>query len=310
MQTGKAPQKQRKKNANFKRNPKAGGNPGNAVQIPDNMGYFDFDFNEPSPAPRNNPNRNRKMKGVGNHINIRQQQPPQQQNRPNRGGMKKNMNGNGWGNRGMPGPMMHPNPNLPPPLMMPNMNFRNRNRPLPGPRGPIPLMSAPMRIPPMPPINGRFPGRIPPPMMMPPPPMPRMMRSLPFNPKFNNNKNKPIKKNLSKVDKTKTVAGARKNFKNNKKRNNNKNKNQKKNSTQNQYSLEKPWVTDEIKAEHEKKESLMEQLKGNKNDQLFAEFKQQRELFVLKYDEAKKTWLAQNKVSSFASLIFNIFWEF
>lgn len=288
MQTGKAQNKQRKKNANFKRNNNT--NSGNAVQIPDNVGYFDF--TEPVPGPRNNQNRNRKMKPGNNR---------QQQGHNRGGGNKRNMNGmNGWNrnNRGGPGPM-HNNGPLPPPLMMPNMNFRDRRMPG-GPmlmNAPMPIMNMNMRLPPLPmpgPLNGRFQrGRMPPPPLLMPRPIPPMMRN-PFQ-KFNNN-NRPIKKNLSKVDKTK---GARKNLKNNKKRNNknNKNKNNKKNQPQNQYSLDKPWVTDEIKAEHDKKEQMLEQLKCNKNDQLFAEFKQQRDLFVLKYDEAKKAYEEKNKVS-------------
>jgi len=53
------------------------------------------------------------------------------------------------------------------------------------------------------------------------------------------------------------------------------------------YQLSKPWVTDEIKAAHEKKVELANKLKGNKNDELFAEFKVKRDEFVKLYDAAR-----------------------
>lgn len=61
------------------------------------------------------------------------------------------------------------------------------------------------------------------------------------------------------------------------------------------YQLSKPWVTDEIKAAHEKKVELAEKLKGNKNDELFAEFKVKRDEFVKLYDAAR-TEYNKNKV--------------
>lgn len=64
---------------------------------------------------------------------------------------------------------------------------------------------------------------------------------------------------------------------------------------QDRYQLNKPWVTDEIKAAHEKKVELANQLKGNKNDELFAEFKTKRDEFVKLYDAAR-TEYNKNKV--------------
>lgn len=65
---------------------------------------------------------------------------------------------------------------------------------------------------------------------------------------------------------------------------------------QDRYQLNKPWVTDEIKAAHEKKVELANQLKGNKNDELFAEFKAKRDEFVKMYDAAR-TEYNKNKVT-------------
>lgn len=53
------------------------------------------------------------------------------------------------------------------------------------------------------------------------------------------------------------------------------------------YPLNKPWVNDEIKAAHDKKVALSNQLKGKKDDQLFAEFKEQRDIFVKLYEAAR-----------------------
>lgn len=61
------------------------------------------------------------------------------------------------------------------------------------------------------------------------------------------------------------------------------------------YPLTKPWVTDEIKAAHDKKVELSNQLKGKKDDQLFAEFKIQRDAFVKLYEAARDAYNAANK---------------
>lgn len=62
------------------------------------------------------------------------------------------------------------------------------------------------------------------------------------------------------------------------------------------YQITKPWVTDEIKAAHEKKVELANKLKGNKNDELFAEFKAKRDEFVKLYDAARQEY-NKNKVN-------------
>lgn len=64
---------------------------------------------------------------------------------------------------------------------------------------------------------------------------------------------------------------------------------------QDRYQINKPWVTDEIRAAHEKKVELANQLKGNKNDELFAEFKVKRDEFVKLYDAARQEF-NKNKV--------------
>lgn len=61
------------------------------------------------------------------------------------------------------------------------------------------------------------------------------------------------------------------------------------------YPLDKPWVNDEIKAAHDKKVELANQLKGKKNDELFAEFKKQRDAFVTLYEAARTEHNAKNK---------------
>lgn len=62
------------------------------------------------------------------------------------------------------------------------------------------------------------------------------------------------------------------------------------------YPINKPWVNDEIKAAHEKKIELANKLKGNKNDELFAEFKTKRDEFVKLYDAARQEY-NKNKVN-------------
>lgn len=62
------------------------------------------------------------------------------------------------------------------------------------------------------------------------------------------------------------------------------------------YQMNKPWVTDDIRTAHEKKVELANQLKGNKNDELFAEFKVKRDEFVKLYDAARQEF-NKNKVN-------------
>lgn len=61
-----------------------------------------------------------------------------------------------------------------------------------------------------------------------------------------------------------------------------------------EYPLDKPWVTEEIKAEHSKKVELSERLKGHKDDALFAQFKEQRDKFVKMYDAARLEFIGKH----------------
>ena len=130
-------------------------------------------------------------------------------------------------------------------------------------------------MPPMPPMRG---------------PVRRQFQKFSQPNKNNNNQNRK-NPNLTKVDKPKNRK------QNMNRRNNAANKGKKK--QRDPYSLEAPFVTDEIKAEHAKKEEIFESMKGKgKNDELFAKFKEQREVFVKKYDEAKAAYQAEKKVNN------------
>lgn len=76
---------------------------------------------------------------------------------------------------------------------------------------------------------------------------------------------------------------------------------------QDRYQLSKPWVTDEIKTAHEKKVELANKLKGNKNDELFAEFKVKRDEFVKLYDAARIEY-NKNKVTDIRWINFSKFY--
>ena len=105
----------------------------------------------------------------------------------------------------------------------------------------------------------------------------------------NNQNRKNPNPNLTKVDKPK-----------NRKPNTNKKGKTLRNRRTDPYALTAPFVTDEIREEHKKKEDILESLKGKgKNDELFAKFKEQRDIFVKKYDEAKVAYQAEKKVSHF-----------
>lgn len=260
----------------------------NAPQLNDqNSGYMDFssnNFNEPQqPVQRQQNNQKR-----NNQQQLNQnRRPNQKKNFQNGGGNNKNWNPQQQ-RRGMPPmPMMNqPNqfsaPPMPPMNQRPGPNFRNmRNGPN---NGPMPPFGMPMR----PPMMGM--------------PMPQMMRGparRQFQQKFNQNNKQNQSRgknpNLTKVDKPKN----RKQPANMNKRNaTGGNKGKKK--QRDPYSLEAPFVTDEIKAEHAKKEEILESMKGKgKNDELFAKFKEQREVFVKMYDEAKAAYQAEKKVNYF-----------
>lgn len=279
----------------------------NPNQMLDNPGYMDF--NEP-------------IVGGGHHMNLRPQPPlPGPSIRPLKGGArgpvnnsnKKNRPNNrrqnmqrgqqppsGWG------PM--PLPNIAP-IIPPMMNNRGPPGLFRGPMPPPRMMGPPMGRPPLPPglippqINSRFGPRppIPPPLMGRPPlgmPRPPLGMGVPL----------PLRQSLPRGGGAPGLSPIRRNKTN--RRNNKKNKSKKGaganvNGTQasnkkplankqNQYELDKPWVTDEIKAEHKKKEDLQNKLKGRKDDKLFEEFKVQREKFVKLYDAAKDEYVKKN----------------
>ncbi|XP_001355234.3 DNA-binding protein K10 [Drosophila pseudoobscura] len=68
----------------------------------------------------------------------------------------------------------------------------------------------------------------------------------------------------------------------------------------NQYPLDKPWVTEQIRGEHDKKVDIENRLKGNKDDELFAQFKVQRDKFVELYEGARENYLKQEAASVMA----------
>ncbi|XP_030379658.1 DNA-binding protein K10 [Scaptodrosophila lebanonensis] len=68
----------------------------------------------------------------------------------------------------------------------------------------------------------------------------------------------------------------------------------------NQYPIDKPWVTDEIRAEHAIKTDIEKRLQGHKDDELFAQFKVQRDKFVSLYEAAREEYLKQEAASVMA----------
>ncbi|KAH8292855.1 hypothetical protein KR044_001176, partial [Drosophila immigrans] len=68
----------------------------------------------------------------------------------------------------------------------------------------------------------------------------------------------------------------------------------------NQYPIDKPWVNDEIRAVHVEKLDIENRLKGNKDDELFAKFKVQRDRFVALYESAREDYLKLEAASVMA----------
>lgn len=258
-------------------------------QIPDNPGYVDF--NEPSVPPIQTPQSKKTNKERYNRRN--------QKNR--------NHGGKPWPGSGrIPGQTSA----LPPLLPPSNRGYRNAGMPRMGNRGPLPLPPMAMRPPippPMPPLNaGRFPPRplIPPPLTgvpMPPPLLPPRglpMRGPPIPPR-------PIMgrgglPGPGPMRRTKNIHANRKNEGKNRRRQGRAGQKKKAITKKtlseivNQYPLDKPWVTDEIKEEAKKKEEIENKLKGNKDDKLFAEFKIQRDKFVNLYEAARLEYIGKH----------------
>ncbi|XP_053693766.1 DNA-binding protein K10-like [Sabethes cyaneus] len=177
------------------------------------------------------------------------------------------------GMRGMRGgPMMPPPP--------PNGRFGG---PSMGP-GPVSLMQRP--IPPMPPMRGPIMnpmGRIMPPLRNGPPPMRRVPNGKmpPGGRTVKPGGKLPIRASASTAKGSKLLP-------------NKKPRTKMPVKPREEYPLDKPWVTSEIKEEHEKKVQLAERLKGHKDDALFAQFKEQRDKFVKMYDAARLEFIGKH----------------
>lgn len=173
------------------------------------------------------------------------------------------------GPRGGPGGPLPPYPPIPFPAPMPPMRL------------PMPPMGG---LPPPPPFmrrNGRGGPPPPPPMIRPHMMGPRMPLGPggPFNMVHMNGKiKKPNPKLVKQAIKGKGTIKTLKNL-------------------VNQYPIDKPWVSDEIRAVHDEKLDIENRLKGNKDDELFAQFKVQRDKFVSMYEAAREAYLKQEAAS-------------
>uniref|UniRef100_A0A182T1C7 Uncharacterized protein n=1 Tax=Anopheles maculatus TaxID=74869 RepID=A0A182T1C7_9DIPT len=233
------------------------------------------------------------------------------------GGMRNRMNGgaNGMPNWGhpMPPPNMFPGPpasggrrgpmNPPPiPPPVPPVHFRNgpgmRMR---GPQngrygaglpGPMSLLSMNRPLPPpIPPMNGR--------PMPPPPGMGRMMP-----PPLRHGLDGPMRRNMNGNMHARGMGGkmggpfARNGMPPNGGAIGLNGKRTRAKPAQppnrEEYPLDKPWVTAEIKAEHDKKADLANRLKGHRDDALFAQFKEQRDKFVKMYEAARLEYIGKH----------------
>lgn len=289
----------------------------NVSQIPDNPGYLDFNLPTPPTSANNNASGIRSVNdkstndtgsiGAATQQNKKKNNKNKQRNKPPAQQQNILQNGGGWKNRNQQNGSVAVANNARFNGVARNfqpMGNRRSNRlmgPMGGPRGGMGVMGPqippmgfqPPMIPPMPPMARGGPpipppmgGPLPPPFMrrgngpLPPPipPMlpPRMARGMPPVP-FNGpitgpgKINKKVKLN-KKVTKGKSTIKTLKNL-------------------INQYPLDKPWVTDEIRGEHDKKVDIENRLKGNKDDELFAQFKVQRDKFVAMYEAAREEYL-------------------
>ncbi|XP_037935844.1 DNA-binding protein K10 [Teleopsis dalmanni] len=267
----------------------------NGTQIPDNPGYTDF--NNPVSGTSNQNSGSLQQKKKKNRQKNKQinMQQSQQKNGSKNWNHKNGLGRNGGGAHDrFNGKMLNNNFNN-----MQNRNGPNRGRRMPpmgfglhqGPMGPMPPMPhnfQPPMIPPMPPMppmggvqpppppyfrrNGRnMPLPHPPPINFKPPMMPpHGPPALPYNGvgKLKKTNSKVVKKSTKSKNTIKTLK-----------------------NLVNQYPIDKPWVTDEIRKEYEKKIDIENRLKGNKDDELFAQFKLQRDKFVGLYDAAREAYL-------------------
>ncbi|XP_058129964.1 circumsporozoite protein-like [Anopheles ziemanni] len=279
----------------------------NANQLGDNPGFMDFNddsitsnVNGAGNSAGGTNASNGAEVGNKNGNGGRKMNPNMRRPMKNGGpGMRHRMNGMpSWGPPmappnmfpGPPGPAGRRGPMNPPPIPPHPAHFRNAHgggmrmrgpqngRFGPGPQGPMSLLAMNRPLPvPIPPLGGR---PMPPPhamgRMMPPP-----LRQGPDGPaRRNANGNlhargmQPFPRNgMSANGAALNVNGKRPRPKNVQNRE--------------EYPLDKPWVTEEIKAEHDKKADLANRLKGHRDDALFAQFKEQRDTFVKMYEAAR-----------------------
>lgn len=275
-------------------------------QLDDNPGFLDFNEDvqiPPAPQAKATPAADSSStEVVAAGEGGAKGKPQGKKGNPNRKGFR---NGN---MRRMPpgGPWGPPIPPMPP--MFPMGGRRNG-----GPFGPPPPH---FRVPPMgmrgmrggpmmPPPNGRGFGPGPMPMMPPRPMMPMPpMRGGPMNWGPNNwnrpDGGPPMRRNGKlppggRPGKVGPKGGAIRNGKGPKVAPGKKGaKSKEPAKPREEYPLDQPWVTDEIKAEHDKKVQLADRLKGNRDDALFAQFKEQRDKFVKMYDAAKLEFIGKH----------------
>lgn len=288
----------------------------------DNPGYMDF--NEPPTRPQSN-NAPKQFNKIQNAVNSNGGSPAKQNrsqrrsnnNNEHQRNQRGNMNGGGrWQQRGGLPPSM--NLRQGPPNMRP-FPLPPRMHPMGGPMMPMGMRPPMPPPPPIPPHMGRFgPRHLPPPLgaNMPPiglgplrrPPPHMRMGPVPIPPPLRRvgPPAGPLRRGANKSNgaKTATVTNTNNNNrkqpgtanqKNVKRKKGQKVGTAKKNQLIDKYPIEKPWVTVEIKGAYEKKLDLENQLKGKRNDELFAQFKVQRDIFVGLYDAARSEFEKNKK---------------
>lgn len=268
-----------------------------------NPGFLDFS-SDSEPMPMAIPqNINNKAQTNGNINRNNGNNKKFQGNKQNK--QKRNGGGGGAGNKmnlpGRPGnfPMRRP-PVFMPPLEPPHGMGPGMGPPFPpGPPGAFRRPPMPPMMPggPMPGGGGVGPRRLPIGGAGPIPPIPPFINRGGPGPMFPPGPAAmlmPPRRRQGAI--TKPLVNVKNgNNKNNKKGKVGQNKKKGNKNQAPQYTMDKPWVNDEIKEAHAKKIDLENRLKGNRNDELFAEYKKQRDLFVKLYDEAKLEYIGKNK---------------
>ncbi|XP_049278231.1 DNA-binding protein K10 [Anopheles funestus] len=299
----------------------------NANQLGDDPGFVDFNDDTVTSTTNgtgNNvggpkPSVSNVSDGVNKNLSFangnRRMNPPMKRPMKNGApGMRNRMNGgaNGMSNWGhpMPPPNMFPGPPsagrrghmnpppIPPPIPPahfrngPGMRMRGPHRYGAGHPGPMSLLSMNRPLPPpIPPMPGRS---------MPPPPggMGRMMP-----PPLRHGLDGPMRRHMNGNMHARGMGGKIGPFPRNGMAPNGgaigpNGKRTRAKATQHQnreeYPLDKPWVTQDIKAEHDKKAELANRLKGHRDDALFAQFKEQRDKFVKMYEAARLEYIGKH----------------